>query len=78
MDYLQLQTLQKQGYKVLYKDRNKDFFVPLKESYLSLIDKMHQTPLLEDEVIEIRTAMENFSDYEEFLFFVRVVYLNQV
>ncbi|WP_343559592.1 hypothetical protein [Sphingobacterium sp.] len=78
MDYLQLKTLQKQGYKVLYRDRNKDYFVPLKESYLSLLDKMHQTPLWEDELIEIRTVLENYSDYQEYLFWLRVVYLNLI
>jgi hypothetical protein len=78
MDYLQLQTLQKQGYKVLYRDRNKDYFVPLKESYLSLLDKMHQTPLWEDELIEIKAALENYSDYQEYLFWLRVVYLNPI
>ncbi|WP_313155955.1 hypothetical protein [Sphingobacterium multivorum] len=78
MDYLQLQTLQKQGYKVLYRDRNKDYFVPLKASYLTLLDKMHQTPLWEDELIEIRTALENYSDYQEYLFWLRVVYLNPI
>ncbi|WON93803.1 hypothetical protein [Sphingobacterium sp. UGAL515B_05] len=76
MDYLQLQALQKKGYKVLYRDRKKNYFVPLKQSYSSLLDKMHQTPLWEDELIDIHAALENYNDYQEYLFLLRVVYFN--
>lgn len=43
-----------------------------------MLDKMHQTPLWEDELIEIRSVLENYSDYQEYLFWLRVVYVNPI
>lgn len=76
MKIWQLEELKHDGYHVLFRAHDKDYFVPLKESYENIIEKMNQAPLDEDEVLDIEDAIKNYDAYKEFLSALRVVYSN--
>lgn len=76
MKIWQLEELKHEGYHVLFRAHDKEYFVPLKESYENLIEKMNQAPLVEDEVLDIQDAIKNYESYKEFLSGLRVVHSN--
>ncbi|WP_293906066.1 hypothetical protein [Sphingobacterium sp. UBA5670] len=76
MEIWQLEKLREKGFKVLYRDRDKDYFVPRTEPYEWLLETINETPLREDEIIEISGAIEHYKEYKELLSYIRVVYVN--
>lgn len=76
MKYGQLKALQNEGYQVLLRKHNQYFFIPLKENLPSLLDRLEQSPLQEDEILEISDALVHYNDYLEFLNSISVVIRN--
>jgi len=76
MEIWQLEKLREKGFKVLYRDRDKDYFVPRTEPYERLLETINETPLREDEIIEISGAIKHYNEYKELLSYIRVVYVN--
>ncbi len=76
MEIWQLEKLREKGFNVLYRDRDKDYFVPRTERYEWLLETINDTPLREDEIIEISSAIEHYYEYKELLAYIRVVYVN--
>lgn len=75
MDLYQLQELKKQGYETLYRKNDKQYFIPLSITYENLLTEISQTPMMEDELIDISCAIDNYIDYEEYLTTILVIYI---
>ncbi|MGJ1435689.1 hypothetical protein [Sphingobacterium siyangense] len=73
MERWQLEELQKDGYLVLFRPVDKGYFIPLKDPYDDMVDKINQAPSQEDEVLEIQSAIDYYNDYQEFLSDIKVV-----
>ncbi|WP_333624281.1 hypothetical protein [Sphingobacterium siyangense] len=77
MEIWQLQELKLQGYQVLYRQNTKAYFIPLKNSYESLLDKINDAPMWEDEVIDINEAISHYPNYKEYLQSMFIVLENE-
>lgn len=77
MKIWQLHELKLQGYQVLYRQNTKVYFIPLKSTYESLLDKINDTPLWEDEIIDISEAISNYSNYRAYLQSMIIVLENE-
>lgn len=73
----QLQQLKKEGYEILYRKNDKQYFIPLKITYENVLSVINQTPLNEDEVLDISSAIENYHNYEEYLTSIKVIYFSE-
>lgn len=73
----QLQQLKKEGYEILYRKNDKQYFIPLKVTYENVLSEINHTPLAEDEVLDIASAIENYHNYEEYLLTIQVIYFSE-
>lgn len=77
MKLSQLQQLKKEGYEILYRKNGKQYFIPLKVTYENVLSSINQTPLNEDDLLDISSAIENYHNYEEYLTTIKVIYFSE-
>lgn len=77
MKLSQLQQLKKEGYEILYRKNDKQYFIPLKVTYENVLSTLNQTPLNEDDLLDISSAIENYLNYEEYLTTIKVIYFSE-
>ncbi|MNI01085.1 hypothetical protein D3C73_539130 [compost metagenome] len=77
MKLSQLQQLKKEGYEILYRKNDKQYFIPLKVTYENVLSSINQTPLNEDDLLDISSAIENYHNYEEYLTTIKVIYFSE-
>lgn len=77
MKLRQLQQLKNEGYETLYRKNDKQYFIPLKFTYENVLSTINQTPLDEDDLLDISSAIENYRNYEEYLTTIKVIYFSE-
>jgi hypothetical protein len=49
----------------------------LKVTYENVLSTLNQTPLNEDDLLDISSAIENYLNYEEYLTTIKVIYFSE-